>query len=506
MRIISAAIRRRLASQEGFTMILALGVMVVATLIVAAVWVAVRGDIQLSQQDLDGKRAYYAASAGVNAYLYQLNQNPNYWETCANDTQTTASVPGATHGEENSYSAVPANGSTACTSDPISSLIDTSSGTLRVEFTGYSGNPQVERTIVASFRPNSPFDYLWYTVYEALDSSISGDSACGVWYRVSGGRPSACNINWITGDVINGPMYTQDQYLISGSPTFGRYASDSIASLASSICAGGSCGSATINGTPATNINVPLPANNQFLATDAADYGTVYSGTTSIVLSGTTATVTNCPSSCTTSTVNLTTSPIIYVNNASGCTPPTYSPYSTTYSTTGCSGDVYVEGNYTAPLTIAAANDIIINGSLTTTANGSGVPTGGATLGLIANAFVRVMHGCTSSGNVSGQTLTNPTIDAAILAIQHSFIVDNFNCGATLGHLTVNGALAQNFRGAVGTSSNGTISTGYLKSYTYDNRLAYLLPPYLFDISQANWHLARETQCTPNGGALASAC
>ena len=44
------------------------------------------------------------------------------------------------------------------------------------------------------------------------------------------------------------------------------------------------------------------------------------------------------------------------------------------------------------------------------------------------------------------------TIDAAILAINHSFIVDNYDCGSPLGTLTVNGAIAQKYRGAVGTT------------------------------------------------------
>ena len=66
-------------------------------------------------------------------------------------------------------------------------------------------------------------------------------------------------------------------------------------------------------------------------------------------------------------------------------------------------------------------------------------------------------------------------IDAAILAINHSFIVDHYNCGAPLGTLEVNGAISQKFRGPVGTFSSGSSSnsTGYEKAYTYDDRLKY---------------------------------
>ena len=51
----------------------------------------------------------------------------------------------------------------------------------------------------------------------------------------------------------------------------------------------------------------------------------------------------------------------------------------------------------------------------------------------------------------------------------HSFIVDNYDCGAKLGNLDVNGAIAQKYRGAVGTERLG--GTGFLKNYWYDDRL-----------------------------------
>ncbi len=502
-------------------MMIALGVLVVTTLLVAAMFVAITGDVHISQHDLDGKRAYSAAEAGANTFLYQLNQNPNYWQSCSNDTLAQTQVPGTSPAEYYSYQPIPANGNTSCIStNSIGSLIDKSTGSLRMEFTGYSGGPNsVVRTLVASYRKLSPLDFLWYTVYEALDSSINGYSTCGVFYRA--GRNSNCNINWVTGDVMNGPMYTQDQYLVLGSPTFGRGPADKIESLApgssaSAVCSGNNCGSATFKGTPVWSAPfVPLPNSNSQLLTDATNNGKVYTGTTTISLNNTTATVVNCPSSCTTTTVDLTQYPIIYVSNGSSCSPAAYDPFTATYPTSGCTGDVYVSGTYTTPVTIASANSIIVDGNITTTES-SGLPTGGAVLGLVANQFVRVMHGlgandsnapgsCGQDNNAS-QTFSNLHIDAAILALKHSFIVDHYDCGQTLGNLTINGALVQNFRGTVGTVSGGSIYTGYLKNYTYDNRLAYLLPPYLFDISTGGWEVDRETLCDPGGSNPATAC
>ena len=76
--------------------------------------------------------------------------------------------------------------------------------------------------------------------------------------------------------------------------------------------------------------------------------------------------------------------------------------------------------------------------------------------GLIANNFVRVYHPV-NNWNTSGTDCDNNggpgniQIDAAILALNHSFIVDNWYCGNPLGTLHVNGAIAQKFRGPVGT-------------------------------------------------------
>ncbi|MBV8432458.1 MAG: hypothetical protein JO244_14935, partial [Solirubrobacterales bacterium] len=442
-------LRQRTADERGFTLFATLLVLVVTTLLVGAMFLALNGDSKLSQHDLDSKRAYNAAEAGANAYLYQLNQNPNYWDSCANDTLSQTQVPGTSPPEYYSYKVLPANGFTTCTSNNIAAFIDSSTGSLRMEFTGYSGNPSVQRTIVAQYRKLTPLDFAWYTVYEALDSSITGYSGCNVFYRA--GRNGNCNINWITGDSVKGPMYTQDQYLIDGSPTFGGSTSDKIESLAPApnssnngnyICSGDNCGGLNLVGTAVPNAPlVPLPSDNSQLLTDATNNGKVYTGITTIQLGnpdGNHAKVTNCPSTCTTTTVDLTQYPLIYVQNGTGCNLPSYDPTNSTYLTSGCVGDAYVYGNYTTPLTIASANNIIVDGNVTTTQSG-GIPTGSATLGLVANQYIRVMHGCTNGNNSgnSGQgqvpaSFNTLEIDAAVLGLKHSFIVDNFNCGNPL--------------------------------------------------------------------------
>ena len=191
----------------------------------------------------------------------------------------------------------------------------------------------------------------------------------------------------------------------------------------------------------------------------------------------------------------------------------TYTPFTATYTgNTGC-GNVYVSGNYNTSLTIASDNDIIINGNIvpsgTPLTSPPTAPTGTALLGLIAHDYVRIYHpvtpardsssdcGTSGGGNVSNDTgsLTNPYVYAAILALNHSFIVDNYDCGNQLGTLHVYGAIAQLFRGPVGTGGSGGASSGYLKDYRYDDRLATTEPPYFLNPVSAHWSVSRETEC-----------
>jgi hypothetical protein len=110
-------------------------------------------------------------------------------------------------------------------------------------------------------------------------------------------------------------------------------------------------------------------------------------------------------------------------------------------------------------------------------------------LGLIANQFVQIYHPINASGqNVADNRnptsfFQNPRIDAAVLALGHSFIVQNYNRGAALGTISVTGGIAQKWRGPVGTF--GGSPTGYLKNYNYDDRLVFSSPPHAATLSSA---------------------
>jgi hypothetical protein len=547
MRVTPQRIRRtraRLAAEHGFTMLLALSVLTVTMLLSAAVFTVVRGDAQLSGVDLQGKQAYAAAQAGLQVYLNALNNNSSagWWQTCANDTTTTATnpggwvaMPGSTTGVSYKYQPwITASGGTCSSTNLVGTLIDPTTGALRMEFTGKAGNET--RTIVAGLHTTSPLSYLWYTKYEKEDTAIVNDQCNTFYYSQTSSwwsNHSDCEIEFGAGDTVNGPMYTQDQFLIQSNatpkPRLGRLNStDVVASMAPGtnsqlVCAFTNCQGATVsNPSPGASL-VDLPADNSNIVNDATNHGVKLTGTTTLTINSTTETATgyNCKTNvstdtCTAVSIDLTAKPLIYVANASGCTPPAYNPKTVTYQTNttghyyGCAGDLYVTGTYDRPLTLWAQDDVILTGSLTnatdTNPSGTTSPSGSATLGVVADQYVRVMHdGLTSSGACpTGVGNPNRTIDGAILTLAHSFFVDNYQCGGaptsqvpTSGLLTIHGSLIQYFRGIVQLSGSG----GYVKNYDYDDRLQVMLPPYLFDAVTTQWNVFRETLCSPTAAS-----
>jgi hypothetical protein len=123
-------------------------------------------------------------------------------------------------------------------------------------------------------------------------------------------------------------------------------------------------------------------------------------------------------------------------------------------------------------------------------------------LGLVAQNYVRVYHPCSGGTNQTTSTtqpnaMTSPTFDAAILSLTGSFMVDNYNCGATLGNLNVNGAIAQIYRGIVGIF--GSTPHGYSKNYTYNDNLRSEEPPHFLEPIEATWRVVRETECNGTG-------
>ncbi|CAO1653520.1 Flp pilus-assembly TadG-like N-terminal domain-containing protein [Salinibacterium sp. NYA9b] len=136
----------------------------------------------------------------------------------------------------------------------------------------------------------------------------------------------------------------------------------------------------------------------------------------------------------------------------------------------GCrNGDLFVKGTLSGQTTLSAEHYIYITGDIKYNNADEDV------LGLVGNDAVWVWNPTTGDNRYYHSTLlsgTNRRIDAAILSVGHTFAVQNPSIGSGRGTLTVNGAIAQKFRGIVRSGSGG-----YVKNYVYDGRLKYTAPP-----------------------------
>ncbi len=502
---------RRARAEGGFTLIIALGVMLVTSLLLLAAFTAANGDVHLGYEDLTQKQAYFAAQAGVQAYEYQLQKNPDFWQSCES---LSASLPQ----EENTRYEVTLlaktgepKGTTCSKAAPFETVIESSgraANTFRVLSTGYAGKDK--RSIIATFQVKGFLDFVYFTHFEDEDPTLDGDSLkeCSVYHEERKGKSCGSEIEFAPEDSVKGPMHTDDAALICGETTFGR--KEHVPPDSVQINFGpveGVCASNpkfyTKTGSWEKGEEMIPPESDTSLGA-YVEPGYEFEGVTTLNLEGNKVTVTNANyNGGEAKQIPLPKNGLIWVRSMEK--PACEYKYNQKSADTVADitkevpcGTAYVQGNYSEALTIGAEKEIVIKGSLTPTgvtppASGkepTGTPPGTATLGLIASEFIRMYNPC--SGSAGGPK--NPWIYAAILSTAHSFLVDNFECTGSLGYLNTDGAIAQNFRGIVGTTGN----TGYLKNYNYDERLATDEPPYFLAPLKTGWKIGRET--APGGG------
>lgn len=540
---------------EGGVALVVVMLMVVALFTLAAATVSfAEGSLNLSKQDQDWNASLAAAEAGIDDYIHRINENGNYW------IYSASSPPPDGNGAFSGYVPVPGSSSNSKFRYSVDSSKITVDGTLKLTSTGNVGG--VKRTVGATLRRRSFIDYLWFTDFETLDPALYVGSSssftpaeaqahCAYYYYgavgarrdVSGvsdyagdtNTKNCVDINFVSGDVMNGPAHSNDAYLRCGAPRFNGDTSTSWNTSAPRYRTNTSCSTSPAPifanaGDPRYLPALPIPPSNSAIKVETAPLtaggsygGCLYTGPTSIVLNAAgTMTVTSpfskqTNNGCVTSgTGPLPVNGVIYVQNVpAGSSDPNYTsgcPYSVRYGGVATNplrahplgyptandtasydcraGDLFVEGTLKGQLTVAADNDIVVTWHLTY----NGGSTGTDLLGLVANNTVQVYHPVNSSGTLldvrpatgGTQTFANAQIFAALLSVQHSFFVPRWDKGSSLGDLNVTGAIAQRFRGPVGTTGGN----GYEKTYTYDQRLKYLSPPRFLNPIASAWAVA----------------
>ena len=515
-------LRADLRREAGMALPAVIGVMILVSALTAGLLLTVQDDTGLARSDQNRKAAYAAAEAGLNAYLFRLADDPEVWTHCTSiggtqyvsqawsgsgsDTRSWRSIPGS----EAQYTVelLPNSAHSTCDATSATTAADSilDQGTLNVRATGRLRG--VKRSIVARLRRHTFLDFIYFTNYETRDPAwyTPADYAawasthCGYWRDGRGsqsysGGGGCTELSFIAADSIVGPFHTNDSILTCGTPTFGGGGSSHIELNPPSpgwrANGSGSCsGTPTFSGQLITADNVlAMPPTNLALQNDTLP-AYVFTGTKKIVLGSGGFDITDVATGGTTH-LAYPVNGLIYVKN--GSCGVGYNADTPLAQPNGCA-NVFVHGTTDTPLTIASQKDVIVDGD-TRISND-------ALLGLVANEFVRVQHLITPASTSSctandTPTLTDIRIDAAILSLSHSFAVDSYTCGTGMGTLHVFGSIAQNYRGAVGTFSGGTLSSGYVKDYQYDPRLAYRSPPHFLDPVSASWRILSEHEQVP---------
>ncbi len=190
MRVILEAIGKRLrqvrSDEGGYAMMAVIGGLVVVTGLVGVSVATTQGDLGLTKRDIDDKRAYSAAQAGIADYSFHLNNDNGYWAKCTsvptpnavNQMGSTAKkrlVPGVT---DASYAIelLPKTGQSSCsTTNPVGTMLESTgvnTGSFRIRSTGFVGNSKA--SIVATFKRASLLDYIYFTQLETSDPVTYG--------------------------------------------------------------------------------------------------------------------------------------------------------------------------------------------------------------------------------------------------------------------------------------------------------------------------------------------
>lgn len=165
------------------------------------------------------------------------------------------------------------------------------------------------------------------------------------------------------------------------------------------------------------------------------------------------------------------------------------SAWDTTTPAYGCrNGDAFVSGTLSGKLTIASDNYVYATGDVLYDDPTSDV------LGLVGNNGVLVWN--PMNGSTPLLTAKNREIDAAVLSPAHTFQVQNYDVGPYRGVLTINGSIAQKYRGPVAQTSGSTTTSGYAKSYGYDSRFITVTPPYYLKPTSASFRVSSYASTT----------
>jgi hypothetical protein len=416
------------SNERGFALIAILFLTMVITLVGLAFFQVAGYEVSRAEYQRDYAQAFWSAETGLDRAVVDLSRRPSppfsnehlyQGEVVGNGTYDVEIIP-----------------------DPANAFMVEKSFTIRS--TGRSGNAARLLEEVVQMQGYQRYGYF-------TNEEISSASGLPIWFVSGddiGGKTHTNGIFHINGSPqFRGPVTTASQYMV-GNPDIRVYGPGGWPAGANSPV--------FHDGLTLGVDEIPLPANTGNLREAARDGGLDLTGDYELELN----------------------------NGSVSYKPVAGGAWTDVDLGTLESGVIHVTGNarlsgvLDGELTIGASGSIDIVGSVRyASANpGTGKPSTGSDdmLGIVAGENVVVRQTSSTEGNV--------VIDATIMTLNTSFTAENYNAGPPRGTLHIWGGLIQERRGSVGFFRGSTLTSGYLKDYHYDERMA-MKPPPMFPLT-----------------------
>ncbi|QSB23522.1 hypothetical protein [Curtobacterium sp. 24E2] len=245
--------------ERGVALVAVVGIGMVVMILVATMVAIATSGAKVTSTDRSWNRAIAAAYAGVADYQSRLNADNtygNYGQSSAPFSAASNSTFSKGTGDNAAFNyqtgqqwvSVPTGDGSASDSSyryAVDNSKLSSQGVIRVQSTGRSGT--TTRTVVANVRPDGFSNYLYFTNFESGDPTVTNEKGVGTLPCTSVYRPvatsSTCDqIQFGGGDVLEGPVRSNDQLKVCGAQfkstvqsvygvsssgcTLGRYASN----------------------------------------------------------------------------------------------------------------------------------------------------------------------------------------------------------------------------------------------------------------------------------------
>ena len=407
---------RTLQHNKGYALAFSLiFLLMVVTLVAAYVLITAHG-LTTASRAADVKRAYYVADAGITDAFMQLR---GYSSPASSFTVANASYAMG-NGKTGSYSVTAvSNGASFAT------YTLTSTGT-------YNG---ASKTLILTVKQSSISTYAYLT-----NSEVS---------------PTYGNLWWTTGTTAQGPTRTNGTFNISGNPIFNGSVTQSGAAIHYSSS---STNNPSFNdGLTVGAATVPIPTTTLLtnISTGASSAsGLLLTGATTIVFnSDGTMSVTNTAKGWTNKSTAIPSNGMVYVQNTGSSSD----------------GNVTVKGTIKGQVTLGAANQVSVNGSLIYNTDPRTNSASTDLLGLVSKNKITIL---------TASTPANAEMDAVFVALNGALQVDNPSVTGK-SNMVQFGSVVQAYAGPTGSfnPSTGLLTGGWNLLQAYDTRLQTMTPP-----------------------------